>query len=191
MPSGYGDYALTCLWIAVPSALNAIVCSANSKPAPSSGADRNSAREKRQSPKPSAAIRLSNEKIPFQQIMSANASGPRRNRPENQGNVLISCGPLGFKACFHRKSELEVQVKSAYTQYGRLTDALSKNIFLTALHEPQRGAVLPAIFRTPVRNAPHRQGSYCRCPKSVLIEKLAFLRFFVQRGVRRTIMTFR
>jgi hypothetical protein len=86
---------------------------------------------------------------------------------------------------------LEVQVKSAYTQYGRLTDALSKNIFLTALHEPQRGAVLPAIFRTPVRNAPHRQGSYCRCPKSVLIEKLAFLRFFVQRGVRRTIMTFR
>jgi malate dehydrogenase (oxaloacetate-decarboxylating) len=30
---------------------------------------------------------------------------------------------------------LEVQVKSAYTQYGRLTDALSKNIFLTALHD--------------------------------------------------------
>jgi malate dehydrogenase (oxaloacetate-decarboxylating) len=32
-------------------------------------------------------------------------------------------------------STLEVQVKSAYTQYGRLTDALSKNIFLTALHD--------------------------------------------------------
>jgi malate dehydrogenase (oxaloacetate-decarboxylating) len=32
-------------------------------------------------------------------------------------------------------STLEVQVKSAYTQYLRLTDALSKNIFLTALHD--------------------------------------------------------
>src|SRR5271154_7074495 len=32
-------------------------------------------------------------------------------------------------------STLEVQVKSAYTQYGRLMDALSKNIFLTALHD--------------------------------------------------------
>jgi malate dehydrogenase (oxaloacetate-decarboxylating) len=32
-------------------------------------------------------------------------------------------------------STLEVQVTSAYTQYGRLTDALSKNIFLTALHD--------------------------------------------------------
>src|SRR3984957_8598114 len=32
-------------------------------------------------------------------------------------------------------STLEVQVKSAYTQYGRLTDALSKNIYLTAMHD--------------------------------------------------------
>jgi malate dehydrogenase (oxaloacetate-decarboxylating) len=32
-------------------------------------------------------------------------------------------------------STLEVQVTSAYTQYGRLTDELSKNIFLTALHD--------------------------------------------------------
>jgi malate dehydrogenase (oxaloacetate-decarboxylating) len=32
-------------------------------------------------------------------------------------------------------STLDVQVTSAYTQYGRLTDALSKNIFLTALHD--------------------------------------------------------
>jgi malate dehydrogenase (oxaloacetate-decarboxylating) len=32
-------------------------------------------------------------------------------------------------------STLEVQVKSAYTQYGRLADALSKNIFLTALQD--------------------------------------------------------
>jgi malate dehydrogenase (oxaloacetate-decarboxylating) len=32
-------------------------------------------------------------------------------------------------------STLEVQVKSAYTQYGRLPDALSRNIFLTALHD--------------------------------------------------------
>jgi malate dehydrogenase (oxaloacetate-decarboxylating) len=32
-------------------------------------------------------------------------------------------------------STLEVQVKSAYVQYGRLPDALSKNIFLTAMHD--------------------------------------------------------
>src|ERR1700677_1267325 len=32
-------------------------------------------------------------------------------------------------------STLEVQVKSAYIQYGRLPDALSKNIYLTALHD--------------------------------------------------------
>ena len=30
---------------------------------------------------------------------------------------------------------LDVQVTSAYTQFGRLTDQLSKNIFLTALHD--------------------------------------------------------
>jgi malate dehydrogenase (oxaloacetate-decarboxylating) len=30
---------------------------------------------------------------------------------------------------------LELQVSSSYTQYGRLPDALSKNIFLTALHD--------------------------------------------------------
>jgi malate dehydrogenase (oxaloacetate-decarboxylating) len=32
-------------------------------------------------------------------------------------------------------STLEAQVKSAYAQYQRLTDALSKNIYLTALHD--------------------------------------------------------
>ena len=32
-------------------------------------------------------------------------------------------------------STLKVQVSSSYTQYGRLPDALSKNIFLTALHD--------------------------------------------------------
>jgi len=32
-------------------------------------------------------------------------------------------------------STLEVQVKRAYTQYERLPDALSKNVFLTALHD--------------------------------------------------------
>jgi malate dehydrogenase (oxaloacetate-decarboxylating) len=32
-------------------------------------------------------------------------------------------------------SSLEVQVKSAYIQYGRLPDALSKNIYLTAMHD--------------------------------------------------------
>ena len=32
-------------------------------------------------------------------------------------------------------STLESQVKSAYTQYGRLPDSLSKNIYLTALHD--------------------------------------------------------
>ncbi len=32
-------------------------------------------------------------------------------------------------------STLDVQVTSAYTQFGRLTDELSKNIFLTALHD--------------------------------------------------------
>ncbi|MGA3189720.1 MAG: NAD-dependent malic enzyme [Bryobacteraceae bacterium] len=32
-------------------------------------------------------------------------------------------------------STLEVQVKSAYIQYGRLPDALSKNIYLTAMHD--------------------------------------------------------
>src|SRR5208282_542560 len=32
-------------------------------------------------------------------------------------------------------STLETQVKGAYVQYERLPDALSKNIFLTALHD--------------------------------------------------------
>jgi malate dehydrogenase (oxaloacetate-decarboxylating) len=57
---------------------------------------------------------------------------------------------------------LEVQVTSAYTQFGRLTDALSKNIFLTALHDRNEVLFYRLFFRASARDDPHRQRSYRR-----------------------------
>ena len=46
-------------------------------------------------------------------------------------------------------STLGTQVKRPYIQHERLADALSKNIYFDRPTRPQRGAVLPAIFRAP------------------------------------------
>ena len=56
-------------------------------------------------------------------------------------------------------STLEIQVKRAYIQYERLPDALSKNIYLTALHDRNEVLVLPAVLGAPARDDPHRQRS--------------------------------
>jgi len=59
-------------------------------------------------------------------------------------------------------STLAVQVKRAYIQYERLPDAVSKNIYLTTLHDRNRCPVLPATGRAPERDDPDRQRSHRR-----------------------------
>ena len=77
-------------------------------------------------------------------------------------------------------STLEVQVKSAYIQYGRLPDALSKNIFLTAMHDRNEvlfyrlfsehlREMIPMVNDHTVGKAVEHYHHECRRPRGVYL----------------------
>jgi hypothetical protein len=81
-------------------------------------------------------------------------------------------------------STLEAQVGSAYTQYQRLPDALSKNIYLTALHDRNEvlffrvlsehlREMIPIVNDRTVGLAMEQYHHECRRPRGVYLERLA------------------
>jgi malate dehydrogenase (oxaloacetate-decarboxylating) len=77
-------------------------------------------------------------------------------------------------------STLEAQVKSAYAQYQRLTDALSKNIYLTALHDRNEvlfyrllaghlREMIPIVNDLTVGMAMQQYHHECRRPRGVYL----------------------
>ena len=77
-------------------------------------------------------------------------------------------------------STLEVQVKRAYTQYERLPDALSKNIYLTALHDRNEvlfyrlfsehlREMIPIVNDLTVGMAMEQYHHECRRPRGVYL----------------------
>src|SRR3984957_11821822 len=77
-------------------------------------------------------------------------------------------------------STLEAQVKAAYAQYQRLADALSKNIYLTALHDRNEGLfyrllsahlreMIPIVNDLTVGMAMQQYHHECRRPRVVYL----------------------
>src|ERR1700685_248340 len=77
-------------------------------------------------------------------------------------------------------STLEAQVTCAYTQYQRLPDALSKNIYLTALHDRNEvlffrvlsehlREMIPIVNDRTVRRAMEQYHHECRRPRGVYL----------------------
>jgi malate dehydrogenase (oxaloacetate-decarboxylating) len=77
-------------------------------------------------------------------------------------------------------STLEVQVKRAYSQYGRLPDALGKNVFLTALHDRNEvlfyrllsehlREMIPIVNDLTVGMAMEQYHHECRRPRGVYL----------------------
>jgi malate dehydrogenase (oxaloacetate-decarboxylating) len=77
-------------------------------------------------------------------------------------------------------STLETQVKRAYLQYGRLSDALSKNIYLTALHDRNEvlfyrlfsehlREMIPIVNDLTVGMAMEQYHHECRRPRGVYL----------------------
>ena len=77
-------------------------------------------------------------------------------------------------------STLEAQVKSAYAQYQRLPDALSKNIYLTALHDRNEvlfyrllsehlREMIPIVNDLTVGMAMEQYHHECRRPRGVYL----------------------
>ena len=88
---------------------------------------------------------------------------------------------LGLTGCFRRTSaRWQTQVKRAYIQYERLPDALSKNIYLTALHDRNEvlfyrlfsehlREMIPIVNDLTVGMAMEQYHHECRRPRGVYL----------------------
>jgi malate dehydrogenase (oxaloacetate-decarboxylating) len=128
-------------------------------------------------------------------LSSAQADGNGSHRTKARGMAVLTTPLLNKGTAFtaeERKelgltgmlppviSTLEAQVKSAFAQYQRLTDALSKNIYLTALHDRNEvlfyrllaghlREMIPIVNDLTVGMAMQQYHHECRRPRGVYL----------------------